>query len=187
MKLTMTKKELLQLLQEAIFAWKKSPPPIQELLNAEIGYVVTFRILIAQFPLTDNEDVIRYATQKFKHARNQSFKNICKVLDQQQVPADKIYDCIGNNKFIAGEDWKKYSQQMVGEFPIGFKREVWESYNHWLLTNIYWDAFVWSQGREFEKLLQHDVAWKENAFFGSNKIKPLWAMWLQALEAEIPS
>ena len=174
----MTKAEVCQSFDDALNEGKSFSAKLKKVLDTEIWYAEHFRLFLSQFKIDEKADIIPVATEKFTNALNQSFKEICKVLDNTKADGSRIFEIIDNGRFILRGDKKQYNKQVTGKYPKGLKREEWERYNHWLLTKIYWQGFLFSQEKYFKDFI--------NAFFPNNGAQPLWAMWLNGLMEEIP-
>ena len=185
MNIYLTKGEVCEIFASVIKQWKQPSDDIYPCFINETWYVECFHFYLSRMLVETYIDVVPLITEKFNNGLDTSFRNICKVLEQNPVDGTTIFEIMDKQKFIYMKDRKTYNRQVWGKWPKGLKREEWEEYNHWVLANLYWQGFLWSQESGFQITVPQDADGPIELFL-ADETKPLWGMRIKSLEAGTP-
>jgi hypothetical protein len=177
----LTKDDVCEILKGSIEQWKDSPVTFWPRFPIETWYAEYFVSCLSRLPVDPITNIVPIVTLKINHELDLARQDIGKIIKQHQLAGTSIFKIIYEEKFIVRKDLRVYSKQLTGR-PLKDLKQVWERYNLWLLTNLYWQGIVWSQEPGFEIILPDDIE-GPMTFFLTPETKPLWGMRIKAREA----
>lgn len=121
-----------------------------------------------------------------KRAFEQSVDGICNLLDAHKIRGVEIISLISETKLIRNNNKKSLQNQLQGKAAQSQVDRYVNGYNNWLLTRIFWKAYLKS----------HDPAFRFGIFEGEDvppsktslhdpAYRPLWAMKQAYIEATL--
>jgi hypothetical protein len=181
MDIHLTKECICKTLASVVKQWKHPASDIYPCFCNETWYAECFLFYLSRLPFHNDAAIIPFINQQIDNALDIAFRKVCRVLDQHPADGKNIFELMCDEKFILRRDRRRYNQQVAGKYPKGLKKEEWQEYNHWVLTKLYWNGFLWSQESGFQFALPQDVDGPVELFL-SNATKPLWGMRIKAQE-----
>ncbi|OQP59117.1 hypothetical protein A3860_38780 [Niastella vici] len=172
---SLSRKQALGELQSILEKWNTPPLKHQGFLM-ELWFLDFFAYIIERMPDTDN--IIPEVEKTIELALKESFLQICRVLDKHNtIDGSEIFNLMTDNEFVLSNVRKAYNKKIVEKSPKGLRRTDWIAYNNWLLTSIYWKAFIWSHDPGFQIDTTDEECWRREAESLFHKdYKPLAAM-----------
>lgn len=175
MSLNLTKIDVCETLSSTLRRWKYPPFITIPTFYIEAWFADSFLYFFAHIPVDSYTNVVPFINQKFEEGVNTSFKNICRVLDQNKADGTEIFELMNDRQFISRQHRLKYNRQITGKGPRGLKKMEWDNYNNSLLAMKYWEGFLLSQKTGFQIWLPCESEGPIELFLNQDT-KPLWGM-----------
>lgn len=170
-----SKKQALEELQSICKKWEQPPFPSPGFLQ-ELRFLDFFVLMIAHLPNSTN--IVPQIEEIIEHALKDSFMQICRVLNEhKETDGSEIFNLAAENEFIPISVIKSYNKNVEGKSPKGLRRTDWIAYNTWLLTSVFWKAFIDSHDPDFQLDIHVDeYPETPDEILLQDDYKPLWAM-----------
>jgi hypothetical protein len=152
----------------------------------ETEFLEFFAEIIEQAPEYSN--IVPFMDQLIDKVLEESIFEICRVLNKYKVDGTTIFGLMAEKKLILTGVRKTYNKQVWGKSPKGLRTEPWNTYNNWLLAEMYWKALIQSYDPGFKLDLKQDN-YSKSALkaLKDPRYRPLWAMKQAFIEASEPA
>lgn len=161
---------------KALYHLGQKPGFICPSFNIETEFIKFYFYIIDETPKSDN--VVPFMNRLIDQALTESTNHICSILEKhKKVDGTEIFNLMQEKQFITLGVKKAYNKQVPGKSPKGFTSPFWNTYNNWLLADIFWKAYVQAHDPELKVtiVVQEDSDAPVEALYSAD-FKPLWIM-----------